>query len=107
MWYKMPELDEKGRLGHTVALEYQRFLAMTESAEVADPTPQPLFTDASPHPLFKNRLDLVPGVIVEEKVGRPKLTGKQLHIPLHPMIGMMQQVWIPSSAASANVLLGS
>ena len=35
LWYKVPQLDDKGRTKHPLALEYQRYLSLTES--VASP----------------------------------------------------------------------
>ena len=39
LWYKVPKLDEKGRIEHPVALEYQRYLSLTEGVAVPGATP--------------------------------------------------------------------
>src|ERR1019366_4402120 len=45
-WYKVPEMDENGRSQHSVPLEYQRFLSLTESTAPTEAPPQSVFTNA-------------------------------------------------------------
>ena len=97
LWYKVPQIDHQGRIQHPVALEYQRYLSMTESIAQTDPLPSELVYDPEkgwmPRPIYLDRLRLAEGpedtvVIVGLK--------KQFRIPLHPDILKTQQVNIPA-----------
>ncbi len=91
-WYKVPHIAADGRLKHSVALEYQRFLALTESLAALDATPAPFRANGEPEPLFARRLKLLPsrGLVV----GDPDV--QALRIPLHPRMSQVAQVQIPS-----------
>jgi hypothetical protein len=98
-WYKVPHLDEDGHLDHAVALEYQRFLTLTESVSGYDSPPTEMYFNKEInqwdwHPFWRNRLNLVP---VDN---RPIIVGQelttQLQIPTHPAIPQGQQVFIPN-----------
>jgi hypothetical protein len=72
-WYKVPHVDENGQVDHTVALEYQRFLALTESVTTGTPPPVPIHVDPQgvvsarvEPPLYGNRLRLLPGKRAEQ-----------------------------------------
>ncbi len=100
-WYRVPDMDEEGRHHHSVALEYQRFLAMTESTAPYDPPPPWVFTNMNNFgvqfldisPIYKNRLLLQPDVPIAP--GERNLT-RYPRIPLHPLIPQAQQVIIPN-----------
>lgn len=83
-WYKVPQIDDRGRLKHTVALEYQRFLTLTESLALKDNPPATFVLDEQGQPMvnpfYARRLSLVPsaGVVL----GKEKSTLPL--IPLHP-----------------------
>jgi hypothetical protein len=119
-WYKVPDLDDQGRIQHRVALEYQRLLSLTEAVSLADPLPSESYFDQKTqrfeqHPLYKDRLSLqpfVPSNAGEEKakkeddkspfaevvIGRAKPRADKL-IPLDPDFPPMQQVNIPNHTA--------
>ncbi|MBI2804359.1 MAG: hypothetical protein HYX68_05165 [Planctomycetes bacterium] len=93
-WYKVPHVDEQGRIHHTVDLEYVRFLAMTESVAHSATLPPPFLLDnlgqTIPHPLYHRRLQLLPLRVAQpDNVPWPR-------IPLHPRFSQMQQVSIPT-----------
>ena len=98
-WYKIPQLDESGRIQHPVALDYQRFLSLTEAVAHPDPLP-PEYQRANttqqwgPNPFYSKRLNLVPMPNEPVVVGREK--AHQLRIPLHPALPYLQQVYIPN-----------
>lgn len=104
-WYKVPDIDDKGRHHHSVALEYQRHLAMTESVAPSEQLPPWLVVNHNPlgmayvdvGPVFKERLNLQPemqGPIIGA-------VGRNVHprIPLHPLVPQMQQVIIPNETS--------
>ncbi|HZZ80555.1 MAG TPA: hypothetical protein VFE62_18775 [Gemmataceae bacterium] len=96
-WWKIPEIDEKGRLGHAVALEYQRYLAMTESIAPSDQLPPWNVVNAGfvdIHPFYKRRMELQFAVNEERVIGRPQT--KYPRIPLHPALPQVQQAKIPN-----------
>ncbi len=104
LWYKVPQLDEKGRIKHPVALEYQRYLSMTESVAQPQPLPSEMFLDEQtkqwlPRPMYMNRLNLVP--IPNQPVVAVVGVAPSPHprIPLHPDVMKTQQVHIPADMA--------
>jgi hypothetical protein len=56
IWFKIPDLDDDGWHRHTVALEYQRFLSLTENIAQGTPTSGVLFND-SLNPLVNKDYD--------------------------------------------------
>lgn len=96
-WFKVPNIDEKGRHHHAVALEYQRYLALCESTAPYDQLPAWVYTNQfgalDIHPIFKNRLNLQPGMVVGE------IRGAHPRVPLHPLIPQVQQVIIPNESS--------
>jgi hypothetical protein len=96
-WYKVPDIDDKGRHHHPVALEYQRFLALTESVAPYDNPPAWVYTNdfgiLEVHPFYRNRLNLRPDTHVgDAPTAHPR-------IPLHPLIPQVSQVIIPSESS--------
>jgi hypothetical protein len=110
LWYKIPQLDANGRIEHRVALEYQRFLSITDSISAADPLPpENIFNlDAKlwqPNPFWTIRLNLaaMPNeAVVMVGAQQPQ---DQLRIPLQLGIPYSQQVWKPND--TSRRLLGS
>jgi hypothetical protein len=98
VWEKVPRVDSRGRPDHSVALEYQRFLAMTEGTVPTDPPPT-TFTinkDGQPDfaPFFKRRLAAAPNSgIVLGQVRHP------LQVPFDPLVVQGQQFMAPNRAA--------
>ncbi len=119
LWYKVPDLDEDGNIKHPVALEYQRFLAMTASVEPDGSLPSlGVWFDNSKDmwvgaPLMADRLNL--SLLAERKNLHPRdrklapLLGQRLsdhwRIPLSPVLPWAQQVRIPND--QAKMLLSS
>ncbi len=90
LWHKLPEIDERGRSLHTMSLEYQRFLSLTEATSYPDPPP-PLVVmsdknEPQTNPYYYRRLMLRPGAPGADE----RIVGKQptndLRIPTHPDI---------------------
>lgn len=111
LWYKVPRLDDQGRIDHPLALEYQRFIAMTDSINPNEtPPPDRVFNTKEQewdwHPFWKNRLELVP-TPPGEKVRDKKRVGveqsKHPEIPLRPNMLPTQQVYIPTDASRRMV----
>jgi hypothetical protein len=104
IWYKIPQLDEAGRIQHPVALEYQRFLSLTEA--VAQPggylPPEVIFNSETKewevNPFYAKRRQLASPDPEPVKVGAQQTN--QLRIPGHNTIPMLQQVWIPNDGSS-------
>jgi hypothetical protein len=99
LWYKLPQVDDKGRLKHPVALEYQRYLSMTESVAQKDSLPSDYYFDEKqqqwlPRPMFANRLKLAQPAAGLLVIGVPEVN--QPRIPFHPDISLPNQVNIPS-----------
>jgi hypothetical protein len=103
LWYKVPQLDEKGRIKHPVALEYQRYLSLTESVAAPQPLPSESYFDEETkqwvlRPIYVNRLNLLPmpgqALVVLGQAQTP-----HLRIPLHPDLLKTQQVHIPADMA--------
>ena len=99
MWFKIPQLDEKGRIQHPVALDYQRFLSMTEFVDVPGPVPTESYfnfknSQWENNPFWANRLSLVPMPNQAVVIGKER--SKYVPIPLHPAIAFQQQVFIPT-----------
>lgn len=117
-WYKVPDLDDEGRIKHRVALEYQRLLSLTEAIAHPGPLPSESYFDQEKkrwdlRPIYKDRLSLLQAPIkddaAEEKakkdgnnapganvvVGALPVKAKWI-IPLDPEYTPMQQVTIPN-----------
>lgn len=108
LWYKVPGVDERGRIQHPVSLEYQRYLTMTENILPFQSPPVEQYYDPETqqwtlHPFYRNRLSLVPIANRPIIVGQ-KMT-KHLEIPLNAHIPAAQQIWIPNDMA--RKLIGS
>jgi len=108
LWYKVPRLDEQGNSDHPVALEYQRFIALTESLAASQALPpDTIFNQQKQewevNPFWKNRLELVPNPERKDLVGVEPT--KHMQIPLRPGILPARQVYIP--AESSRQMLAS
>jgi hypothetical protein len=92
-WYKVPKIDEKtGQQMHTVALEYQRHLAMVENIVHTDAIS--LYDNAGrPYLFFQYRDSATQHVAV---VGRPT---PKIVVPYHPLISISQQYGRPADSA--------
>ena len=107
-WYKVPGLDEKGRIKHHVALEYQRLLSLTESVGMFEPLPpemqqNKLTNRFEPNPLYYYRMSLQPGMtttLMDTVVGKVDL-GKFWRIPLAQDMTVDKQVAIPNQVSRA------
>lgn len=102
LWYKVPRLDEQGRNDHAMALEYQRYISLTETIAPYDPIPaESTFNEEKQtwelNPFWKNRLDLAPNAEKGPILGVE--AAKQLQIPLRPGVPPSRQVYIPSDAS--------
>jgi hypothetical protein len=105
MWYKVPDLDEDGNMRHPVALEYQRFLAMTESGapDAALPAAGAWF-DAQRNiwvgaPELANRLNLAPRE--NEGINIGQIRPRHLRVPMDRYLPWAQQVRIPGDVSKA------
>jgi hypothetical protein len=96
-WYKVPDIDEKGQHHHKVALEYQRYLALTEHVLASDPTPAFFVSrpdgGQAPADFFRRRQINAPQK--ELIVGREQ---PRLPIPFHPFMATTLQFSLPSAA---------
>jgi hypothetical protein len=94
-WYKVPKMDEKtGRQLHTVALEYQRHLAMIENIVYTDTTP--IIDDSTQQvlPYYRLRQNCAN---TSALVGGPLVV--PLVVPFHPLLPITQQYGRPNEAA--------
>lgn len=101
IWHKLPQLDNQGRIKHPVALEYQRYLSLTESIAPTDSLPSEFIFNPDKaiwerRPMYeiRGRLAMGPQPL---KIG--EAPSKHYPIPLHPSIPNMQQVNIPADGS--------
>jgi hypothetical protein len=101
MWYKIPQIDEKGRITHRVALEYQRYLSLTEG--IGPPQALPSEYEFNPEkqiweqrPIYRNRLILLQP---EGQLVGVKAPDVEWIIPLDPEMAPPNQVVIPNHTA--------
>ncbi|MCI0377563.1 MAG: hypothetical protein L0215_08155 [Gemmataceae bacterium] len=99
-WYKIPHIDERGRHGHTVSLEYQRHLSLTENVVHSDPTPSTHLTNGEFAPWFGRRLELA--VDSPMRVGKERPT-TTLRIPFENYLAPVQQYTLPNSVSKAHL----
>src|SRR5262249_17973947 len=103
-WLKVPNMDETNQPLHSAALEYQRYLAMTEGIAFTESPPPMLAIDKEgrpgPAPFYRRRFEAVPRENVIVGAVSPALA-----IPFHPLIPENQQVNIPNQ--QARLLLSS
>ena len=97
VWQHVPRTDSQGRPEHTVALEYQRYLAMTEGTVPTDAAAAFIINKSGQPdmaPAYKRRFAAVPnaGVIVGQP--RPAFTA-----PLDPSVPQSDQYKVPSRSA--------
>lgn len=98
-WYKTPQVDDRGRLNHTAALEYQRMLSLTEAvAPKENPPPELILSNDGfqmvVNPIYQRRRDVQPmaAVPIGVELGpwkripylRDVAEAAQLHIPNDP-----------------------
>jgi len=97
-WVKIPDVDDKGRHTDTLALEYQRKLAITENVVPPDPTPSVTVTYLDGTVVqadwYARRLEHSPNQPI---VGRPELNKDELVVPFHRFINALQQYVQPNS----------
>lgn len=112
-WYKVPELDDKGRSVHSIGLEYQRYLALTEYITAPDATPAPITTDAKGamqvtpvilkrlrfDPVHKKEIDRMPMDAEQKKQMESEPANTNILIPLHPLVPQMQQISPPNESS--------
>src|SRR5262249_41406488 len=90
-WTAVPKLDKYGRPEYPVALEYQRFLAVTENLSRPHPLPPPAVPDAGGNPKFNPVYERLkhapagPGMTPPAILGVPR-PDRRLIIPFHPNI---------------------
>ncbi|MBI1829993.1 MAG: hypothetical protein HYR84_00920 [Planctomycetes bacterium] len=96
LWHKVPQIDDQGRIQHPVALDYQRFLSMTEAVAHPETLPSEYVYNSTTeqmevHPFYANRLNLQPPGVWT--LGN---WPKGLRVPLQPELTKFQQVFIPN-----------
>jgi hypothetical protein len=106
LWYKIPELDEDGRNLHPVALDYQRFLSLTEGINSQAALPMEKIVNfqtgmLEDNPFWIDRQRL--GNEAAITIGKP--VSKHVRVPYHPGLYYSQQVKVPSDHAKR--LMGS
>jgi hypothetical protein len=112
-WVKIPDFDKYGRHKYTLALQYSRYMALTENTVATSPAP-PFFEMAEEKvfeklggqlmeksirkvvhaKFFELRLKHAPDW--QPKLGEPGLPKGSLIIPFHPMFSPEQQYVVPS-----------
>ncbi|MCI0643154.1 MAG: hypothetical protein L0Y72_18260 [Gemmataceae bacterium] len=99
-WYKIPHMDERGRHGHAVSLEYQRHLSISENVATPDPTPSTHLTNGEFAPWFGRRLELA--VVTPAVVGKAA-PAESLRIPFQHYLSPVQQYAAPSALSKAHL----
>lgn len=110
-WLKIPDVDEKGNHGYRVALEYQRYLSLTEQVIAAEAAPPLYFRGPdgkmAPTPAFASRILNSPDGEILKKEWKGEVLGKDppvlpkfvLSVPFHQFIANDQQYQKPTMAA--------
>lgn len=102
VWYKAPRVDGDGRPQHHVALEYQRYVAMTEGLVPTEGSVAIVVIDeagrADYAPFFKRRMAAVPNQGIVVGVEKPAVA-----IPFDPTVPQAQQYMPPSKGAKILV----
>jgi hypothetical protein len=109
-WIKVPDVDDKGWHKYTVALEYQRMLAVTENVVPTDAAPNNIITlpdgtmayaDWYARRMERSQMQGQMQAKGERVIGKeaPQITG--LIIPLHPAIALPNQFLLPNSGSRA------
>ncbi len=106
-WLKVPDVDENGAHNYTVALEYQRMLALTENTVPSEPTPVPYVVSKLDGSLvyadwYARRIEHSANKIVGN-IGQPDITADGLIVPFHPHIPIPQQFLQPNAASLALI----
>jgi hypothetical protein len=95
VWHKIPRVNGKGRTEHTAALEYQRFLAMTEGTAFPGDAPASVVIGANGQatyaPYLQRRMWATPNSVTVVGIQRP-----ELQIPFDPVIPQAQQYAVPT-----------
>lgn len=98
VWLKIPQVDEQGRPQHTVALEYQRMLALTEGTVLTDTPPPSMEINAEGQPqvarFLQRRMEATPDPVTIIGRERPSFTA-----PFDPQVLWTMQYAAPSQAA--------
>ncbi len=98
VWNKIPQVDEQGRPQHTVALEYQRYLALTEGTVINDAPPATMKIDAEGQarvaPFVQRRMNATPNAVTI--VGQPK---PSFSAPFDPLVAQNLQYAKPSQSS--------
>ena len=102
VWFKVPQLDDDGRIQHPVALDYQRFLSLTEMVAHPDALPQEFVFNAKTQGMeesefYARRKRMQPTNKVEPKVGEE--VPKQFRVPYHAQVPLAQQVFVPNETS--------
>lgn len=105
-WLKIPDLDDKGWHKNTLALEYQRILAITENCVPSEPLPSMYVTRADGTTVYANwyarRMEHSPNLLNTQTVlGKEAPTG--LLIP-YPFFVPLPQQYLPPTASSKQLL---
>ncbi len=109
-WVKIPEIDEKGWHKNTLALEYQRMLAVTENVVPADPLPSMYRTLPDGTTVYADwyarRMEHSPNQIsTQQVVGKERPEVEGLLVPYPLFVPLPQQYQQPT--ASSLALLAS
>ncbi|HWY87465.1 MAG TPA: hypothetical protein VNX28_12105 [Gemmataceae bacterium] len=106
-WNKIPDVDDEGWHKNTLALEYQRMLAVTENVTYPEPAPNMYATQADGNivyaPWYADRLAHSPNQVAI--IGQEDMNRESLKIPFHSSIPYPQQYSKPN--ANCRALLRS
>src|SRR5205807_9217271 len=110
-WIKIPDVDEKGWHKNTLALEYQRMLAVTENVVPTDPVPNIYVTKSDGTTAYadwyaRRMQHSLNHVVIEPILGvkdAPEVSG--LIVPFPYFVPLAQQYYPPS--ATSKELLAS
>lgn len=104
MWYKIPQIDDEGHIGHPVALDYQRYLSLTENVTRGEtPPPEAYFFNPITQryegtaTFYVNRLNLDPRIPIKPLIiGEERSKRSDPRIPLAANMANTQQVFFPN-----------
>jgi hypothetical protein len=95
VWEKVPRVDGNGKAQHTVALEYQRYIALTEGTVPTETSATIVVIDkegrADYAPFLKRRMTAVPNTNIVIGVEKPALA-----IPFDPLVPQARQYQPPN-----------
>ena len=100
-WSKIPDMNEEGWHNYTLALDYQRMLAVTENVTYPEPMPNMYATQADGTTVYASwyadRMAHSPNQS-PANIGQPEIARDALIVPFNPSVPIPQQYSKPNAS---------